>query len=202
MKSAKIFFLSVMLISLAAVGTVFGDDLAGDYPSYQDGILTIPRVDTSGQAGTFQDVKIQLTEQGDWRLTDFKAVGRVVGTSVLIRPIADTVETIVTDTFPVQVFLKVKGVFTNGCTEMGKIPQRLKDNRFEVVMYAERHNPEDTCTANVVDFEKIIPLSVYGLSAGTYEYSLSGVRIFGTAGEGTLPKTFTGTFSLAKDNKF
>ena len=48
----------------------------------------------------------------------------------------------------------------------------------------------------------MIPLSVYGLSAGTYEYSLSGVSIFGSAGEGVLPKTFTGKFELAKDNKF
>lgn len=199
MKSAKIFFLSVMLISLAAATTVFGEDPAGTYPTYQDGILTIPRIDTSEQLGIVQDAKLRLTEQGDWRLTEFKAAG----TSVLTRPTVETVETIVTDTFPVQVFLKVSGLFTNGCTVMGKIPQRLKDNRFEVIMYAERHNPEDTtCAAIVVYFEEIIPLSVYGLSAGTYEYNLSGISVFGTSGEGVIPKTFTGTFELAKDNKF
>lgn len=200
MKSAKIFFLAGMLISLA-VSPVFGESLPeSEYPSYQNGILTIPRVDTSEQAGTFQDVKIQLTEQGDWRLTDFKAAGTP---PLAAKPYVDTVKIIVTETFPVQVFLKVRGMFPELCTVLGKTSQRLKDNRFEVVMYAENYlKPGQMCVWQVVIFEKIIPLLVYGLSAGTYEYSLSGVLSFDTGGRPPYPNTFTGTFELARDNKF
>jgi hypothetical protein len=200
MNSAKIFFFLATLISLA-VSPVFGESSpVGEYPSYQNGILTIPRVDTSEQAGTFQDVKIQLTEQGDWRLTDFKAAGTPPLTA---KPYVDTVEIIVTETFPVQVFLKVRGRFPDLCIVLGKTFQRLKDNRFEVVMYAEDDlKPGQICVLAVRLFEKIIPLPVYGLSAGTYGYSLSGVLGFEATPEGVIPKTFTDTFGLAKDNKF
>lgn len=204
MKSAKFFFASIMLILLAMASTVFGEEPPSDYPSYQNGIITIPRMDIFEQLGIVQDIKLNLTEQGDWRLTEFKAVGTSVGTqTVLTRPFVETVEIIITDTFPVQVFLKVSGLFTYGCIKMGKIPQQLKDNRFEVVMYAEVPNPNEfTCTANITPFEEIIPLTVYGLSAGTYEYRLSGVSSFDSTAESLLPKTYTGTFVLTKDNKF
>jgi len=195
MNLTSLFVLPTLLISLA-FNPVFGEDFPADeHPIYQGGILTIPRVDTSDQIGKFQDVKLLLTEQGDWRLIDVKIP--------LAGPHVETVETVVTETFPFQVFLKVKGFFPTGCTTMGRIAQRVKVNRFEIVMYDQRDaKPEDTCTQVVTRFEKIIPLPVYGLSAGTYEYSLSGVLSFNVDREGASPKTFAGTFNIVRDNKF
>jgi len=192
MNLASLFVLPTLLISLV-FNPVFGEDFPVDeHPIYQGGILTIPRVDTSDQVGKFQDVKLLLTEQGDWRLIDVKIP--------LAGLYVETVQTVVTETFPFQVFLKVNGSFSNGCITMGQIAQRMKANRFEIVMYDQNNakQPEETCTAALVPFEKIIPLSVYGLSAGTYEYSLSGVRSLDAIGT----KTFTGTFNIPRDNKF
>lgn len=46
--------------------------------------------------------------------------------------------------------------------------------------------PGTECMQVVEPFEKTIPLQVYGLPAGTYEYSVSGEH--------------TGTFTLIRDN--
>lgn len=191
MNLASLFVLPTLLISLA-FNPVFGEDFPADeHPIYQGGILTIPRIDTSDQVGKFQDVKLLLTEQGDWRLIDVKIP--------LAGLYVETVQTVITETFPFQVFLKVNGSFASGCTTMGRIAQRMKANRFEIVMYDQYNaKPQETCIAALVPFEKIIPLSVYGLSAGTYEYNLNGVLSLDAVGT----KTFTGTFNIARDNKF
>jgi len=194
MKSVKFFFLLGTLISLA-VSPVFGESLpANEYPSYQDGILTIPCVDTPEHPCMFQDVKFQYTEQGGWQLPEGKAAGRCPFTYMNI----DTVETIVTDTFPVQVFLKVKGSFPYMGPVMGRIPQRFEDNRFYVYMYATGSGGFPMAE----NFEKIIPLSVYGLSAGTYEYRLDGGFVPNSPPPGRSLKTIVGSFVLTRDNKF
>jgi hypothetical protein len=195
MNLAKLSLLPILLVKLA-VSPAFGKDFPeNEHPTYQNGTLTIPRIDTADQIGKFQDVKLSLTEQGDWRLVDVKIP--------LGGPYVDTVQTVVTETFPFQVFLKVNGFFTDGCTFLGRIAQRVKDKRFEVVMSAQSDAkpPEYSCTANVPKFEKIISLPVYDLSAGTYEYSLGGVFAINVDKEGSSPKTFTGTFNIPRDNK-
>lgn len=164
------------------------------YPTYQDGILTIPLVNTLEQSAAFQDVILQLTEQGEWHLLDFK----MSGTLPLVKPHVETVELIITESSPIQVFLKVNGMFGDGCTTMGKISQRLIGNRFEITMFAESHTNQAECTTEVIKFKKIIPLTVYGLSAGVYEYSLGNVISSGI--DGPYINTFTGTFELKQDN--
>lgn len=194
MNLAKLSLLSVLLVELAS-SPAFGEDIPADeHPTYQNGTLTIPRIDTTDQIGKFQDVKLSVTEQGDWRLVDVKIP--------LGGPYVDTVQTVVTETFPFQVFLKVNGFFPTGCSSLGQISQRMKDKRFEVVMSAQNDTkPGYVCTANAPKFEKIIPLPVYDLSAGTYEYSLGGVFAINVDKEGSSPKTFIGTFNIPRDNK-
>ncbi len=48
------------------------------------------------------------------------------------------------------------------------------------------NDSQQACTTALVPFEKIIPLPVYGLSAGNYEY--------------TVNKKVTGSFELKSDN--
>ncbi len=90
---------------------------------------------------------------------------------------------------PVQVFLNIDGDLFLRCSDLGQISQKLIDNRFEVLIHDGPSNigPGDGCGDATKPFEKIIPLSVYGLSAGTYEYSVNGGNI--------------GTFTLTVDNK-
>ncbi len=78
-----------MLILLAMANTVFGEEPPSDYPSYQNGIITIPRMDVFEQLGIVQDIKLNLTEQRGRRLAEFKAVGT---RNVLTRPFVETRE--------------------------------------------------------------------------------------------------------------
>ncbi len=169
----------------------------GDYPTYdyENGILTIPRVDTPEQAGMFQDARMELTGEGHWLLTGLKTAG----TRPFYPPTITKIELIVTETFPVQVFLKVSGFLPGSAQFLGKIPQRLKGNVFEIFIYGENLYSDPGFPMSVT-IEEVIPLSVYGLSAGTYEYSLNGGCSMSQPGAGCIPETFTGTFVLTQDN--
>lgn len=155
-----------------------------DYPVYRDGTLTVPRVDTVEQAGIFQGGVFQYDSSiNAWRLQDYQ-VAPVIDIFLLEE---DGVELIVKETLPAQVFLKVKGSFSDPCQKVGRISHRLKDNRFEVVISTVRTTPPlALCAAVVTPFEKVISLPVYGLSAGNYEYIVNG--------------KITGSFELKSDN--
>ena len=178
--------LKVTLINLLLVNSVFSQTTAvNEFPSYKDGKLTIPRVDTDGQASNFQKVELQLdSATNTWKLVNF------VETKVSPGPATygEKVEVIVTDSSPVQVFLKISGEFANGCAFFQQINQILKNNKFEITLHlGPNPSPPDLiCTTALVPYEKIVPLEVYGLPAGTYEYSVNGEH--------------TGSFTLTKDN--
>lgn len=187
MYSINKFCIAIAIALLPVCSTFAEDNIADDYPTYQDGVLTIPRVDTPDQAGSYLDGTFQYVGQNLWELQSFKTANEYP----LQKAPIEQVELIVTDSFPTQVFLKIQGTFTNGCGNLGPINQRLIDHRFEVTVHAEYPDlPPGTyaCTAEVRSFEKIIPLSVYGLSAGNYEYSIND-------------GDYVGTFTLTKDNK-
>lgn len=153
-----------------------------DYPVYRDDILIVPRVDTDEQTGQFQDGVFQYDPAVDaWRLLEY----RIVPISQIFLVEEDGVEAIVTDTLPVQVLLKVNGNFHSSCGRLGRIDQRREGNRFEVLVNVVGDGI-GACYTALVPFEKFIPLDVYGLPAGTYEYSVNGER--------------TGTFELITDN--
>jgi hypothetical protein len=152
-------------------------------PTFQDGILLLPSVDSPERGGEYQNVKFKLTQEGEWQLLDFlipKELQQI-----------DKVEVIKTDSFPIQVFLRVVGNFTSGCQEMGQINYQLLGNKFEVWMYSnvgeKFSSGEFACTQGFVPFTHIILLPIYSLNKGEYEYSVNG--------------RYTGTFGLAKDNK-
>lgn len=158
---------------------------ASDYPVYRDGKLTIPRIDTDAQPGNFQKAEFQFENStNSWKLNQF------VETKITPGPATydEKVEAILIDSSPAQVFLKITGKFSNGCAFFQQINQVLKGNTFEIILHVGPNPfpPEIACTAALVPYEKIIPLEVYGLPAGTYGYSVNG--------------THTGTFTLTKDN--
>lgn len=84
----------------------------------------------------------------------------------------------------------MKGNLSDSCQALGQINQRLQDHRFEVIVHVVSSISDDdstVCMPVLVPFEKIVPLSVYGLSAGTYEYVVNGEH--------------AGTFDLTNDNE-
>lgn len=152
-----------------------------DYPVYKDGKLTIPRVDTAEQAGNYQKVEFQYDSAMDsWKLIN------VVETKAVA--FGGKTEAIITDSSPVQVFLKITGWFSNGCEFFQQTNQTLKNNKFEVTLHMGPNPfpPDMLCTMALVPYEKTIPLEVYGLPAGTYEYSVNGET--------------AGSFTLVQDN--
>jgi hypothetical protein len=182
-------FLSMgVSVSLLSIGSAFAANPRADgYPTYQDGILTIPRVDTPDQVGNYLDATFRHIDHNLWELQGYKTANDYP----LKKTPIEQVELVVTDSFPVQVFLNIQG-WISSCSDPGQINQRLIGNRFEVTIQAEFPNGSpDTyvCTADVILFEKNIPLSVYDLKAGDYEYSING-------------GDYTGTFTLTQDNGF
>lgn len=155
-----------------------------NYPIYRDGILTVPRVDTDDQVSLFQDGVFQYDPTVNaWRLVEF----RTVPVPQIFLAEGDGVEAIVINTSPAQVLLKVNGNFPDSCGAFGRINQRLQDNRFEVVInVVNTSDDSQACFPALVPFEKVISLDVYGLPAGTYEYTVNGEK--------------SGTFELTANN--
>jgi hypothetical protein len=174
---------------MIGIGSTSAENLSGgNYPMYQDGILTIPRVDTPERPGNYLDATFKQIDQNLWELQDYKTANEYP----LAKAPIGQVKLVVTDSFPVQVFLNIQGTLTSGCHDLGQINQRLVGNRFEVTVHAEYPDlPPGSyaCTASIRHFEKNIPLAVYDLNAGNYEYSING-------------GDYTGTFTLAKDNRY
>lgn len=161
--------------------------IADDNPSYssQAKQLLVPAVDSAAQPGFFQDVKIEFVQGDLWRLVAARE-------SVRISKAIERVEIIKTDSFPVQIFLKVTGSFTNGCPEVGQISHRLEGNTFNVAIYFKNsvwllHPELISCAAVMVPFSRTIPLPVYGLPAGEYAYRVNDEHL--------------GSFRLAVDNR-
>lgn len=175
-------------IYLPLLGALLSSSVfATENPAYAESseILTVPAVDSEEGPGLYQDVTLEVTESGDWRLISGH-IGRQV------REIS-SIELIESDTSPVQIFLEFSGTFSNGCPNVGHISHRLVGNTFEIAVYY-RHipNPElILCTQALVDFSKTIALPVYGLEAGEYHYIVNG---------DALTDNNTGEFTLENDN--
>lgn len=185
MRMSPLLFSSILLLSAATA-------YSADNPTYNDGVLTLPSVDTASQVGQYQNVTFQLTPQGSWTLTDLQVLdaGNIYPVAVI-----SNVEVIKTDAFPVSVYLQVSGEERScGITGPARFHQRRQERHFDIDFSAPHSKPRPSgptvivCTAHIHTFRQTVPLQVYGLSAGTYSYNLNG--------------TISGTFTLDRDNKF
>lgn len=163
-ENVSVFFLGLLL---ATASVADGNPIYSE----QTEVLSIPSVDAIDRPGFYQDVRVEFVTQDLWRLEGVEE-GKEIDE-------IEHVELIKTDTFPMQAFLRVEGTFTSGCQEIGKVSQRLIDNTFEVAVYYENNEwtraPTDiVCPQVLVPFSRVIPLRVYSLEAGTYDYSVNG----------------------------
>lgn len=180
----KIYLCCVLaVLNISVVTNVNADDKA----PVLDGVeLNVPAVESSGIPGVFQDVRFKMTGFGNlWQLQAFK-VGQPLNN-------LEQVELMQTDAFPVQVFLRVSGYLSNGCEEVGQIQAKQVGDTFKVFVYYKNQPPVEegadyACTQALVSFSEVVPLSVYGLQAGEYQYSVN--------------EQFLGTFYLSADNRF
>jgi len=150
--------------------------IANYNPTFRDNrFLILPFVDLPQRGGAYQEVVFELTKEGEWQLLSFSETQELQH--------IDKVELIKIDSFPIQVFLRVVGSFTFDCQEIGQISSILLVNKFDIWMYPKKSRCRKGFT-----FTHVIPLPVYSLKKGEYEYSVNG--------------RYTGTFNLDKDNKF
>lgn len=163
---------------------------AADNPVYSDGLLTLPSVDSPTVVAKYQDAVFKLTDQGTWQLLDVKTIGTLGYGHLLI----EKVELVRADTFPVQIFLRLTGWLSN-CLRLMHTSQRLNQRTFEVAIPTKlNYDPRtQACAETGKDYVKIVPLPVYGLSAGDYSYEVY---------TGGLLGSHKGTFMLSADNKF
>jgi hypothetical protein len=164
---------------------------AADNPAYKDdsGRLSIPRVDTPGKVGQFQDVLLQRSPQGTFSIVNLQTLGQ--GTLYDLLGIGQ-VDVIKAGSMPASVFLRVSGSDPT-CDFAGavRVHQRRDGTRFDIQLSAPHVNPigsTQVCTANIRNYKLTVPLEVYGLAAGTYTYTVNG-------GHG-------GQFTLEQENRF
>lgn len=180
-----------LIIAFLPAVTAFADD----NPTYKEGLLTIPSIDTAEQVGKYQNVILKPTPEGTWQLLSLKEMAMVDTGSGFTFADIDTVEVITTSSFPTQVFLKLFG-FNPNCRKLSPIVhQRFDGNHFEVVPQVSQVLETEgiaTSSCYATTFTKTIPLPVYGLKAGTYSYSVASANINAW--------DLTGTFKLTADN--
>ncbi|SEQ79267.1 hypothetical protein SAMN05421690_1001170 [Nitrosomonas sp. Nm51] len=166
---------------IAKNGVELADVLGTTAPSYENGVLIIPRVDTLEQVGRYQDAIFQFDPQSNTWVLQHVTSARYNAPRIWSVDVR-----VIDDAFPIQVFLQVTG--DHGCGGLGQINVRRSGNLFEVQISEIQLGPEIGCTADIKEFVRIIPLNVYRLNAGVYQYSVNGGN--------------PGTFSLVKDNVF
>ncbi len=146
--------------------------------------LTIPVVNSKTTPGVFQNIKIRHHQGEFWRLTAYWEA--VKFHSALIESVKLVT---VGSQPPIQLYLEIKGRFY--CMDPGNIVQALEDNKLKVNFYYAEYpyftiKEPTICAASYDNFRKVVPLEVYGLPAGQYEYLLNG--------------DFSGTFSFSQNN--
>lgn len=154
-------------------------------PFYAEGTgeLTVPLADVSGTPGHFQDIKLVPAGEDLWELTEFKE-GKLLD-------VITEVTAIQSNETPAQVLLRIDGQFPTGCGQIGYVRETRSDDQIDVSIFYLNdlwlENPAVVlCTQAVRPFTKVVPLSVYGLEAGTYTYEVNG--------------EFSGQFTLQEDN--
>jgi hypothetical protein len=162
-----------------------GSSFASENPVYSEinAEVKLPAVTVDGRPGFYQDITLRFEDSDSLRMIS-------VNQGVLLNHI-HRVDVVQTSTFPAQVFLAISGAFPSGCGAIGQIHQNRHNNNFSVQVYFQNDawlaNPLlVACTLAIRPFEKVIPLKVYGLAAGVYEYKLNA--------------EFSGSFTLVTDN--
>ena len=151
---------------------------------YHDGILSIPGIVTLDHSVLYHSIQLHY----DPAIDAYKLVR--VNAIPLNEDIVAQVDLIVTGEQPIQAILKLSGYFNYSCGNVLIVNQGHTHLRFEVtVAFYNQFSGTDTeppCTTDDKLYTIVLPLQVYGLSTGTYEYVVNG--------------THTGTFELKSEN--
>ena len=142
-------------------GLTISSSVAENAPHFENGILTIPRVDTPEQPGQYENARFSQAPDGRWDLLHAE-VGR--------QAFIDEIEIQILESFPIQVHVRVSGNLPTPCHQLGSIHKRFANYRFEISVNSMLLlKPFETCIQVLEPFQTTIPLDVYGLPKGSYE---------------------------------
>lgn len=155
-------FYSMALVSFSA--SLYATEAA---PVYKNDLLSIPRVDFPESVGAYENVVFKRAFDGRWDL--------IRASEVQLAPV-ERIEIKKTATSPVQVFVKVKGHFRDGCGSIGHVFTRQDGNNFTITVSQKTLQTFQACTQALVPFELTLPLAVYGLSKGSYTVNVNKIN--------------------------
>lgn len=98
------------------------------------------------------------------------------GSMVIGKADVESVDVLMTESFPVGITVVAKGNLPDGCTTLGA-SREVFDGKSDFSITLDTKRPIDAnCTQALVPFEKSIPLSgATGLSKGSYTVSVNGI---------------------------
>ena len=136
---------------------------------YQDGVLTVPNIAVIEGSGAayYSDIQLQLQLDGSFKLMAAQPQSLVAVDSV----IANVMESLET-----QVSITVSGNKSVPCVRLLEPAIARKESTFVVALAESTLGPAETCIAMIDPFETTISLNVSGLTAGTYEVDVNGVK--------------------------
>ena len=88
--------------------------------------------------------------------------------------VVEDVEILFLESFPLGVHVVPSGYLPDSCTDIDEISVEREGNHFEVLITTLRE-AEIMCAQVIEEFEKNIPLDVYGLPAGDYTVTVNGI---------------------------
>ncbi len=83
--------------------------------------------------------------------------------------IIDGISADVLESFPVQVWVTIKGNLPDGCTEIDEVITSRDGETFTIEIITRKPTGDIACTMALVPFEERVALDVEGLEAGTYK---------------------------------
>lgn len=162
-----------------------------DAPYFDGAVLTIPRVDTPGQVGKYQEGVLRPNADGTWSITSLRSVEPYSALSNLYNNWRVQVVTTSVPAGPVSVYLRVRGA-DGGCPYRPvRMHQRRKGSEISINLSRDNTSPGGglgVCPAMMYPYHLTVPLDVYGLPAGTYSFVINN--------------EYRGTFTLERENKF
>ena len=86
----------------------------------------------------------------------------------------DEIDILILEIFPVQINVIASGNLPDPCTEISEVIKEREGDTFFITI--KTYRSPGFCIQVIVPFEEIIPLEVYGLTAGTYTVDVNGVQ--------------------------
>lgn len=89
----------------------------------------------------------------------------------------EEIDILIAESYPVQVFVVMKGYLPDTCTEIGPMIQNREGNTFDIIVKTHYYQQGDCICSNLmIPYTEIISLQVYGLPTGNYTVDVNGVQ--------------------------